>query len=79
MAHSLTYKRVVAGMLCLIVLGLIVGAVRPYKHALGSQQLASPVVEVVQVQQEDVPIIHEWIGTLDGLVNATSGPRLPGT
>jgi RND family efflux transporter MFP subunit len=27
-------------------------------------------VQVVEVQQKDVPIYHEWIGTLDGLVNA---------
>ena len=27
-------------------------------------------VEVVNVQQKDVPIFKEWIGTLDGLVNA---------
>src|SRR6266581_8190406 len=29
-----------------------------------------PDVEVVQVQQKDIPIYGEWIGTLDGLVNA---------
>src|SRR5580658_7081891 len=27
-------------------------------------------VRVVEVQQKDVPIYQEWIGTLDGLVNA---------
>jgi RND family efflux transporter MFP subunit len=27
-------------------------------------------VQVVQVQQKDVPVYQEWIGTLDGLVNA---------
>src|SRR6267143_642364 len=27
-------------------------------------------VEVVQVEQKDIPIYGEWIGTLDGLVNA---------
>jgi membrane fusion protein (multidrug efflux system) len=31
---------------------------------------AAPAVEVVEVQQKDVPIYGEWIGTLDGLVNA---------
>jgi RND family efflux transporter MFP subunit len=31
---------------------------------------APPAVEVVEVQQKDVPIYGEWIGTLDGLVNA---------
>src|SRR2546426_6889109 len=29
-----------------------------------------PTVEVVAVKQADVPIYHEWIGVLDGLVNA---------
>jgi len=29
-----------------------------------------PEVQVVPVEQRDVPIYHEWIGTLDGLVNA---------
>src|ERR1700689_2517730 len=27
-------------------------------------------VQVVEVQQKDVPIYGEWIGTLDGMVNA---------
>src|SRR3989442_13876796 len=29
-----------------------------------------PTVEVVTVTQADVPLYHEWIGVLDGLVNA---------
>jgi len=29
-----------------------------------------PAVEVTEVVQKDVPLIREWIGTLDGLVNA---------
>ncbi|MFM8332589.1 MAG: efflux RND transporter periplasmic adaptor subunit [Candidatus Methylumidiphilus sp.] len=29
-----------------------------------------PVVEVVTVEQRDVPIHQEWVGTLDGMVNA---------
>src|SRR5436189_2556347 len=29
-----------------------------------------PLVEVAAVSQADVPIYHEWIGVLDGLVNA---------
>jgi RND family efflux transporter MFP subunit len=78
MAHFLTYRRLVAGVICLIVVVLIFGAVRPSKHALGSQQIPSPDVEVVQVQQEDVPIYGEWIGTLDGLVNADVRAQVTG-
>jgi membrane fusion protein, multidrug efflux system len=37
-----------------------------------------PIVEVVEVIQKDVPIIAEWVGTLDGLVNATIQPQVRG-
>ena len=37
-----------------------------------------PVVEVVDVIQEDVPVIHEWVGTADGLVNATIRAQVTG-
>jgi membrane fusion protein (multidrug efflux system) len=30
----------------------------------------SPAVEVATVTQADVPVFHEWVGSLDGLVNA---------
>ena len=66
------------GLFLLLILGLIVGAVHPYKHALGSQPVALPDVQVLQVQQEDVPIYGEWIGTLDGLVNADVRAQVTG-
>src|SRR5579872_2695014 len=37
-----------------------------------------PAVEVATVTQADVPIYHEWIGTLDGLVNATIRAQVNG-
>jgi RND family efflux transporter MFP subunit len=37
-----------------------------------------PTVEVAAVTQGDVPIYHEWIGTLDGLVNATIRAQVTG-
>ena len=49
-----------AGLFLLLVLGLIIGAVHPYKQALGSQPVALPDVQVLQVQQEDVPIYILW-------------------
>ncbi len=39
-------------------------------HRKPSAALPPPVVEVVEVQQQDVPIYHDWIGSLDGFVNA---------
>src|SRR5258705_13299919 len=37
-----------------------------------------PVVEVAEVQPQDVPIYHDWIGTLDGLVNAQIRAQVSG-
>jgi membrane fusion protein (multidrug efflux system) len=37
-----------------------------------------PVVEVAQVEQRDVPVYGEWIGTLTGQVNATVKAQVSG-
>ncbi len=37
-----------------------------------------PLVETANVVQSDVPIYHEWIGTLDGLVNAKIRAQVSG-
>jgi membrane fusion protein (multidrug efflux system) len=68
----------IGGVLGLIVIGLIVGAIRPYKHASGAQPSASQDVEVAEVEREEVPIYGEWIGTLDGLVNADVRAQVTG-
>jgi membrane fusion protein, multidrug efflux system len=41
-------------------------------------QARPPEVEVVRVEQKDVPIWKEWIGTLDGLWNAQIRPQVTG-
>ena len=44
-----------------------------------SASLPSPLeVQVVTVEQRDVPIYHEWIGTLDGLTNADVRAQVTG-
>jgi len=67
----------IGGVLGLIVLALIVGALRPSKQAMGAPP-STPDVEVAQVQKEDVPIYGEWIGTLDGLVDADVRAQVTG-
>lgn len=37
-----------------------------------------PVVEVMTVVQKDVPLYREWVGSLDGDVNATIRPQVTG-
>src|SRR5580765_1486948 len=71
------YKFWIGGVFCLIVIGLIVGATRP-KRASGSQPGAAPEVEVAEVEQKDVPIFREWIGTLDGFTNADVRAQVTG-
>jgi membrane fusion protein (multidrug efflux system) len=41
-------------------------------------QTPPPAVKVVPVEQLDVPVISEWIGTLDGMVNAEIKAQVTG-
>jgi RND family efflux transporter MFP subunit len=71
------YKFWIGGVFCLVVIGLIIGAMRP-KQVSGAPPGASPDVQVVQVEQQDVPIFGEWIGTLDGFTNADVRAQVTG-
>jgi RND family efflux transporter MFP subunit len=57
----------VSGVLLAAILGVALSrsAAKP-----STQKPSSPVVEVAPVEQRDVPINGEWIGTLTGQVNA---------
>jgi multidrug efflux pump subunit AcrA (membrane-fusion protein) len=59
------------------VIGVSMGAMYP-RHALAAAAVATPDVEVVQVEQKDVPIFGEWIGTLDGFTNADIRAQVTG-
>jgi RND family efflux transporter MFP subunit len=61
----------------LILFALIVGALRP-KHASGAGTATPPEVMVVQVEQKDVDVYSEWIGTLAGEVNANVQAQVTG-
>jgi RND family efflux transporter MFP subunit len=65
------------GVLCLVVIGLVVGAIRA-KSTSGAGPAAPSDVLVTQVEQKDVPIYGEWIGTLDGLTNADVRAQVTG-
>jgi RND family efflux transporter MFP subunit len=60
-----------------IAVVVAIAVFRPSNHALGAPP-STPDVEVVQVQQADVPIYGEWIGTFDGLVNADVRAQVTG-
>jgi membrane fusion protein, multidrug efflux system len=62
----------IAGMLAaLAVLSASCGKKEPPK-------MPPPVVEVAPVIKKDVPIYQDWIGTLDGFVNAQIRPQVEG-
>ena len=77
MNSALRHSLVVGGVVGLIVIGLIVGALRP-KHASGAGTAAPPVVMVAEVEQRDVDLYSEWIGTLAGEVNANVQAQVTG-
>jgi RND family efflux transporter MFP subunit len=71
------YKYWIGGAFCLVVIGLIIGAIHP-KHVSGSPPGSTPDVEVAPVEQKDVSLYTEWIGTLDGYVNADVRAQVTG-
>ena len=77
MKNHLRHGLVIAAVFCLIVIALIVGALRP-KRASGAAMQAPSDVLVAQVEQQDVPIYGEWIGTLAGQVNANVQAQVSG-
>jgi membrane fusion protein (multidrug efflux system) len=67
----------IRGIVSLIVPVLVISSGCSTRSAQGAQQ-NTPDVEVLQVAKEDVPIYAEWIGTLDGLVNADVRAQVTG-
>jgi RND family efflux transporter MFP subunit len=63
-------------VIAVAALALVLGLARSSKPA----QAAPPVLEVgvVQVEQKDVPIYSEWIGTTEGMVNAELKAQVTG-
>jgi RND family efflux transporter MFP subunit len=51
------------------------GCERPVASAAAP---SAPTVEIAAVVQKDVPIAGEWVGTLDGYVNAQISPQVGG-
>src|SRR5579862_5396284 len=66
-----------AAGICLIVTALLVST-GCSQSTSATKAAPPPDVQVVQVEQKDVPIYSEWIGTLDGLVNADIKAQVTG-
>lgn len=79
MGHALNIFRpkpvrgIAPSLAIIVLLALALGCSK------GPPQAPPPqAVEVVNVIQKDVPITHEWIGSMDGLVNATIRAQVQG-
>lgn len=66
-----------AGLLASIMIPVLSGC-SGSSAAAGGSQAPVPEVEVFPVEQKDVPIDREWIGTLDGMVNAAIKAQVTG-
>src|SRR6266404_948106 len=72
-------KRKVLIGVAVVLVAVVMVFVFSRSKSKGTAQAAAPVeVEVAQVEQKDVPIYSEWIGTLDGLVNAEIKSQVTG-
>ena len=64
----------VSAILVALIAGFLVFGCGKEQKALPQ----APIVEVVEVIQKDVPVYGEWVGTLDGSVNATIRAQVSG-
>src|SRR5579871_3451353 len=62
----------------LLIAGVLVLGSRAKEATAPSSAVAAPEVEVAAVVKRDLPIEREWVGTLDGLVNAAIKAEVTG-
>src|SRR6266508_3975554 len=74
LSHKLLVS-VIAGV-TVAVLGAFIVAGRSNKPAQAAPR--PPDVEVIRVEQKDVPVYSEWVGTTEGMVNAEIKAQVTG-
>lgn len=67
---TLRNRKVLASLAISLAVIVLIVVASGSKSKGKSAPPSPPEVQVVQVEQKDVPIYSEWIGTLDGMVNA---------
>src|SRR5258708_2272318 len=75
--ENLKMKRITTGLVsALSLLSTLGGCSRDNVRA--SAPPSPPVVDVAPVVQRTVPVVGEWVGTLEGYVNAQIQPEVSG-
>lgn len=73
------HRKLAAFVVCVILLAVIVPLVfSRYRKPAARVTPPPQEVEVIQVEQKDVPLYSEWIGTTDGWVNAEIRAQVSG-
>jgi RND family efflux transporter MFP subunit len=68
--HLLEQRNLTLSPAHLLLLGALLFTTGCTSQASGPAGFQPPAVELVTVEQQDIPISREWIGTLEGYVNA---------
>ena len=72
------HKRSIAGFAAVLLLGAFSLLLVSRERTTAGEAASAPEVEVASVEQKDIPVYREWIGTLDGLVNAAIRSQVTG-
>jgi RND family efflux transporter MFP subunit len=77
---SLPSKRSILNLFGLLIVLVFVATMEVgcERHVVSASPPAPPVVEVTPAIQKDVPLEGEWVGTLEGYVNAQIQPHVGG-
>src|SRR5215468_4244561 len=75
---SLIWRKLKANHCCVHFCAALIVCVSGCKAKHSAATPVPPTVEVTTVTQADVPIYHDWIGVLDGLVNAQIRAQVTG-
>jgi RND family efflux transporter MFP subunit len=77
---SVRRERSISNLLDLLIVLVFVAAMEAgcQRHVVSASPPAPPMVEVTPAIQKDVPLEGEWVGTLDGYVNAQIQPHVSG-
>jgi hypothetical protein len=74
-------RETLLSMVCLTALAastLLITACDSRERRVAAASSATLPVDVVRVRQENVPLVGDWVGTLDGFVNAQIQPQVSG-
>ena len=72
-----TRRHLTLSLATLLLGALSLSACKPSGEHV-AQPGTPPTVDVITIQAQDVPVFREWVGTLDGEVNATIRPQITG-